>query len=85
MRTNYEIVREYVESELNALVWDRLVGVGKFDEYVDYCVGTIINGDPTDVDINILREAFKWGKTKEGYEFWNELDKEFPEFRGIYD
>ena len=84
MRTNYEIVREYVINELNVDVWDLLFGIGKFDEYVDYCVDTIINGNPDGRDVNILREAFKWGKTKEGYEFWNELDKKYPEFRGEF-
>jgi len=85
MINTYEVVRDYVEGELNALLWDRLVGVGKFDEYVGYCVDTIINENSTSRDVNILNEAFRWSKTKEGYEFWNNLDKKYPEFRGIYD
>jgi len=85
MKTNYEIVTDYVENELNVLLWDHLMALGIIDEYINNCVITIITEDPTERDVNILREAFKWNKTKEGYEFWNKLDKEYPEFRGIYE
>ena len=85
MKTNYEIVTEYVENELNLDLWDLLFGLGVFEEYIGYCVETIIKENSTSRDVNLLYEAFRWSKTKEGYEFWNNLDKKYPEFRGIYD